>query len=321
MRRKEAFSITSAVLGLTLAVGLTACSDDSGGTPDAGADITTLPDGGGDMERPDVGAPDAPIFEHNIGEGCENNSTCEPNSPVCIMYDPDERRGICSMECTPDNPDTPLLVEDDCPKGYICGDFVYSDVTYHYCLKTCTPSLEQNPCPESSGQSCSPASAAFASLGTTVCWYGACEADTDCPVFSAVECSGDTACTDALGSEAFCLSGRCALPGNCTTGGLCGVHGRGQDDVKIGDPCESDLDCADNGFCFGDDDGYPNGYCASGYCDTGLPGFECGAGATCHRPSTGASATRAAISRWRVIAAAPTSTRVATTSATPGTTS
>jgi len=269
-------------LFLSAAMGLVACGDDSGTGPDASADITALPDVRRDSQALEGGA-DATPLEHNIGVGCSESSECLSDSPVCIMWDTTEKRGICSMECTPDNPSTPFAVEDNCPSGFVCGEFSYSTDTYYYCLKTCTPSIEENPCPESSGQTCSPASSAFVSMGETVCWYGACKSHRDCPVFSAIECTEDARCTEELGSESFCLSGYCAFAGNCTPGGICGAHSHGRAEAKIGDPCASDLDCTNQGFCFGEADGYPNGYCASGYCDTGLAGFECPAEATCHR--------------------------------------
>jgi hypothetical protein len=97
-------------------------------------------------------------------------------------------------------------------------------------------------------------------------------------------CKNDTECTGE-GTGAYCdaASGLCALPGNCTAGGICGPHQNGTATAKVGDPCTGDKDCPNNGACITDRDGYPQGYCTIRGCSSGIAEFACPTGATCHR--------------------------------------
>jgi hypothetical protein len=266
---------------LALACSLFACSDDSTPPADAGAD--TVKSDGIQVIDAEVDATTEPSV---MGEGCQDSTTCKGDAPDCILFDADNAKGICSSKCTPDDPETRLINEDSCPRGFICGTFRFTgSEPVNYCLKTCTPSVTTNPCPASSGQTCDPVSTRYSDLDNTVCWEAACATDKDCPVGSDVICTTDAPCKTALNdNDAFCASNRrCSLPGKCTPGGLCGKHTRGKPGAKVGDSCATDLDCQDGGFCLGSGDGYPNGYCASRGCGSGLPEFNCPAGAVCHR--------------------------------------
>lgn len=265
-------------LGFVLALSA-GCSDDSGTKPDAGRD------GGADKGPAKDLAPKPDVtLEDNTGEGCvPGSNVCKPGSPTCIIYDDKTQKGICSRECTPDDSQTPLLNEDDCGAGKVCASFRFgNDQVFNFCVLRCEVSLTKNPCPASSGQTCAPNSTQFSDLDQTVCWFGACKDGKDCAVTTATTCKNDTDCASA-GAGAFCQTGLCNLPGNCSAGGICGPHTHGKTDAKVGASCTSDLDCPNAGFCLRERDGYPNGYCTVRSCSTGLPEFACPTGSTCHR--------------------------------------
>lgn len=265
------------------------CSDDDKPKDSGLVDVSQL-DMGADVEVPDTLAPDLPPADHNMGEGCKTNSDCKTGSPDCLVLSKAEGIGICSKTCTPDNPDTPLINEDDCPTDFVCASFNYTTATYNYCLKTCTPSMTTNPCPASSKQTCHPVSTRFTDLDQPVCWYLACKDGKDCPVMSATTCSIDADCT-SVGADAFCESGECARPGKCnTTSGLCAPHTLGKAGSKVGDPCTSDFDCPNAGTCFpATSDSttigtlWANGYCTiSGCAAASLTDFACPTGSACN---------------------------------------
>ena len=273
--RRELVLFVCALLGL-------ACNKDK--QPLARPDIGTID------ARGDNGAADGSDAA-NFGQGCEANSNCQPGSPLCVLIDTEQNFGICTAECTRDDPATELLNEDSCPADFTCGTFDFGGATFNYCLQECTPSLTTNPCPANTKTTCHPDSTQFTSLSQAVCWFSKCEDGRDCPVFAERGCASDQQCAD-LGADAFCDddSQRCALPGNCTASGLCGAHTRGMDGVAVGSPCSSDLDCPGRGFCRRetDSDGstsHRNGYCTIRGCIFGAsePRFRCPAGSTCHR--------------------------------------
>jgi len=267
------------------------CSDDDK-PKDQGVDSIdgTTPDMGVDT-IPDTGAPDMPVAT-SMGEGCQSQKDCKAGSPVCLTLDKTKAIGICSMECTPDDPSTQLINEDNCPSGFLCASFPYTTVTYNYCLKKCSPDITKNTCPASSKQACYPASTRYGDTDQPVCWYLACVDGKDCPVLSEQTCVADSECT-SVGTDAFCdpSSKRCARPGNCTVSGICGVHTMGKATAKVGDPCNSDFDCPNNGRCFEESTdsnsigaAWRNGYCTISNCTfaTGMPDFACPTGSTCH---------------------------------------
>ena len=185
--------------------------------------------------------------------------------------------------------------EDSCPKpGYKCATFRYSGGTnYYYCLKTCDPSLTKNPCDAKSNTTCHPRSTQWSgSLNSAVCIWPKCNNNKDCPVSLKKTCSKDADCAGE-GTGAFCYtSGQCALPGNCTAGGICGKHTHGKATAKVGDACKDDKDCPANGTCFTESSttsgaigvANRNGYCAITYCSFSkkVSDFACDSGSSCH---------------------------------------
>lgn len=271
------------------------CSDDTTTLPDAKGNDGALDmiqsetgiildNGISDLQKDTTQTADAPTGNY-MGEGCANKSEC--GSLDCLMIDKSQGLGVCSRSCTPDDTTTPLINEDDCPSDFTCSTFSYTSGDFYYCLKDCTPSLTQNPCPTSSKTTCHPASTRFVSLSQTVCWYLACVTDEDCPVYSEQSCNTNADCT-GIAADAFCDNHLCAKPGNCTPGGVCGKHTAGSATAKVGDPCTSDFDCPNNGACIQEEAGatgpdYHNGYCIVPYCafSGSLTDYVCPTGSTC----------------------------------------
>ena len=292
---------------LALSMAMLGCSDDDDkkdtGTPkneagvEAGADLTqddlavtetALP--------PDKGAP----VTTNMGEGCKANADCKNKDLLCLhwtnifTYVKTVPQGICSKKCKADNPDTPLVDEDDCPKGFKCAEFDFGSSKPTYCLQSCTVAKSTNPCPKTSGLTCHPTSTRWTGGSGNVCFYPACKTNKDCPVFiSDKTCTSDADCTK-IKSGSFCesSSSKCAMDGNCGTNGICGVHKQGKATAKVGDPCKSDADCPNNGSCLSESTSStsigvsnPNGYCTVPYCkySATLTDYACPTGSTCHQ--------------------------------------
>lgn len=264
--------------------------NDGGDAGEAGARDVGLGDGVPDSAGDGL-SPDGPALPSNMGEGCIGSGPCLPGSPDCVIVDKASNRGICTRTCQQDDPATPLLNEHNCPDGFICSEFRYGEDRYYFCLQECRPSLEVNPCPKSSMTTCHPVSTRYTDLEQAVCVFAACADDNDCPVLSAIPCRVDGQCS-ALGPDAFCVrsEGRCARPGHCTPGGLCGAHALGSPTARVGDPCLGDFDCPGNGWCHQEvkqQDGttlYRNGYCTIRFCSfsSQLPTFACPADSSCH---------------------------------------
>ncbi len=295
----------SALLALSLAV---ACSDDDekkdSGTHklDSSVDVDkgTADDTGTTPDQtvttPDKGAP--PIT--TMGKGCKATADCKSAGAVCLhwtnifTYVSPSPQGLCTKKCKKDNPDTPLVDEDDCPKNFKCAEFDFGSSKPTYCLQTCTVSATKNPCDASSGLTCHPTSTRWTSGTKNVCFYPACKTNKNCPVFiSEKSCSSDADCTK-IKSGSFCesSSSKCAMPGNCLKSGLCGKHTHGKATAKVGDPCKSDGDCPGNGSCLTPStstssigESNPNGYCTVPYCkySSVLTDYACPTGSTCHQ--------------------------------------
>lgn len=272
--------------------GLVGCSDDTDpkvdGAVDAAAD-QLVEDVGPELAVPDS-TPDSP--QNVMGHGCTKKSECGGDAPDCLVVSNAKQAGFCTSSCTPDDSTTPLINEDNCPKNFYCsGIQMTSGTESYYCLQECVPSTTTNPC-LSKKISCHPTSSRYIKPNQAVCFYTACENDKDCPVWSLTACQKDTDCT-SVGTGAFCDDNFCAMPGKCMPSGLCGKHpGVGKATAKVGDPCKSDLDCAENGRCLGEDTkneggfgvGWRNGYCVVRGCmfSDKLPDFDCGPGAVCN---------------------------------------
>jgi hypothetical protein len=229
----------------------------------------------------------------NIGEGCTKKADCTGKDAVCLVLNSTVGSGVCTLTCTPDDTKTPLYNEDTCPSGFVCGEIEMSSGTKKdYCLQKCTPSFTKNPCPSTTKVACHPRSTRFAKPGQAVCYYLACTTDKDCPVYAKKICQTDGDCS-GVASDAFCSSNVCARPGNCTAGGICGVHtGLGKTSAAVGDPCQSDMDCPENGGCFYESKSatgsigtaFHNGYCVVRYCSfpKTLTDFTCPSGSVCY---------------------------------------
>ena len=283
--------------GLTLA----GCSDDTVADKDTGADVGV--EAGADLAPADT-SPDTPAKDAadtdgiekvgNMGEGCTKVAECTGKPAICLNISKTKGASACSAKCTPDDYKTPLINEDSCPKNFTCSRITMSDQTVkYYCLKDCIPSDTKNPCPKSGKTACRPYSSNAVSPGKAVCRYSACTVDKDCPVWAVTTCSTDGDCA-SVGKGAFCLSSTCALPGKClTAAGLCGSHpGVGTKTAKVGDPCKSDLDCSESGYCIRESNkytgalgvAYRNGYCAQRDCMFAktMPSFKCPTGSHCN---------------------------------------
>ena len=230
----------------------------------------------------------------NMGEGCSKVADCTGKSAICLNISKTTGASTCSTKCTPDDIKTPLVNEDSCPKNFTCARITMSDQSImNYCLKVCIPSDTKNPCPKSSKTACRPYSSRAVSPGKAVCRYSACTVNKDCPVWATTTCSTDGDCA-SVGKGAFCLSKTCAMPGKClTAAGICGPHpGVGKKTAKVGDPCKSDLDCSESGFCILESNSYTgaigvayrNGYCAQRECmfANTMPSFKCPTGSHCN---------------------------------------
>ncbi|MCB9557292.1 MAG: hypothetical protein H6707_14385 [Deltaproteobacteria bacterium] len=265
-------------------------------TPGAGRDSGTGDQGTTDILpiatdlRPADLASDATT--RTIGHGCVSREQCGDDAPLCLLLDRRSYRGLCSRTCTADDPTTPVLNEDDCPTDFICAAFESAGTVSRYCLQRCEPSLKANPCDPSSQTTCDPRSTQLGDNVQPVCWRLACTSGRDCPVLEAATCGGDADCS-TVAADAFCepSTGRCARPGNCTPGGICGPHQLGKQDAEVGAPCYSDRDCPNNGYCLLEGKLGPRApYNRGGYCTVPncafasvLPEFACPRGSTCHR--------------------------------------
>ena len=289
------------VMALTAGLALVGCSDDD----DTGKDTGVGKEAGVDLTPADVSSPDKPATTDaplsdgiskvgNMGEGCTKNADCTGTPSICLTISKTKGASACSASCIQDDYQTPLVNEDSCPKDFTCSSVLMSDQTYKlYCLRDCIPSETKNPCPATSKTACRPYSSRLVSPGKAVCFYAACTENKDCPVWGNTACTADSECS-SLGTGAFCSSSTCALPGKCiTAAGICGAHpGIGKKTAKVGDPCKSDLDCPENGYCIQESNAYTtaigvayrNGYCSVRDCmfSKTMPSFACPTGSHCN---------------------------------------
>lgn len=276
-------------VAIAAAFAFTACSDDDNNTtPDGGPDpdgTIILKEGGTGNEAsvtPDQGPQcDATM----IGKPCNPTANDCGNAAICLPFD--DTTGICTCECMPDDPNTPLIVEDNCPdQAYnTCGTVPLADGSdIGLCLKKCDPKIGANDC--QSPISCHPMSGLEVGIyDSPVCLFPGCDADDQCQVLSSEECKtdGTVACTDTtakcLPREEGGLDGLCVLPGKCDlTSGNCGPRENNFNaDAKIGDPCQDDTECGATMACERETDMADygvatgpcteNGDCCSGRCD------------------------------------------------------
>ena len=300
---------------LALLVALPACTDrvvDMMGQ-DAGEDLT-VPDWR--PIKPDLrhDLPGRPGLEHwpgpvdfwsnvcsrlSVGKPCTKTNGICGFGHICLLTSSDGSRGVCTCECSADNPQTSLVNEDTCPgastDGYSrCGAVMLSTgKTMSLCFHPCAPKLGASDC--NAPLVCEPGSGAVVDLpGKSACLYsGGCEKDADCGVTTGKPChtpNPSLKCTGAgetcIALNAFTDHGWCTKPGKCDIKSrLCGVHALGKKTAKVGDPCKSSLDCGGNMRCLMEFDSTKflrsagsscafgqeccSGYCRGGTCDEG----------------------------------------------------
>ena len=209
---------------------------------------------------------------------------------------------FCSKQCTPDNPNTPLVNEDNCPGTpmvNICANIASSPGKTYRCVRRCVPTQGKNTCP--SGLACEVKSTWMTvSVDQAICSFPACTSDKQCPVYFSKLCSTITPVNQCAGlpSGTFCaphypgsLGGRCAQPGKCeASSGLCVPHTKGKAGAKVGDTCIRDQDCGGQMECMMEvatsgTTYFRNGYCAVEGCVFGktFTGRACPSGSTCSR--------------------------------------
>lgn len=254
-----------------------ACADDSGssdtdasGRLDAGADRG--PSGkeqGVNKEQgttPDLPEADLPqsttCDAGKLGTTCTTDADCGKNG-VCLETNKNTAQKaakFCTCKCTPDNPQTSIVNEDDCPgRGdtpgkYRCGTVSVPGMKAgNYCLRVCAPKLGGSDCP--TGVACNTLSEYYGGVpGLTLCVMGACSGGLDCPVNMGTKCSpllqnckqGEMCVPLSLGNL---LAGRCYGQGECDAkSGLCKGN-KGKAGVNVGDPCTGDHECGPSQMC------------------------------------------------------------------------
>ncbi len=188
------------------------------------------------------------------GGECGAAHTCLLTSPGPSLA-PGSGQGVCTVQCTPDNPGTPTINEDTCPDpaATICGTVdLLQGGKANYCLLRCTPRHGANDC--IAPLSCDVESAALAGLqevGQAVCMKPGCTSNDDCPVRTNIPCVIPTPKSAPCPAGLYCAperpgaaKGLCSKAGTCEPkSGLCAAHKLGQAAAKVGDPCQDDTAC------------------------------------------------------------------------------
>ncbi|MCA9672162.1 MAG: hypothetical protein KC503_41490 [Myxococcales bacterium] len=266
--------------------------DGPGGGGDATVDGTPpVGDATVDSTPPSDSTVDTVLVQGGVGTVCTSDNNCTGGTRCLLSVDSNLR--ICTMTCTQDNPSTTTVNEDTCPSPStnVCGEVPLSGGgTAFYCLQRCVPRDTGNDCPTQ--LSCSPSTATYiADSGNAACLIPACKTDMDCPVLTSKVCNGQTGsgCSSAAGEVCVTIdatTARCALSGKCnTTSGLCVAHTRGSASAKIGDPCQADVDCANDQICLTQDSTgrWKNGYCSKAGCAfSTLASAQCSSGSLCN---------------------------------------
>lgn len=215
-----------------------------------------------DAAPADLAAADAepPVpCERVIGRLCTATGNECGTEAQCLLVTQDE--GVCTCACTPDDPTTPTVNEDDCPDQTknICGEVTYSGYwVENYCFRKCQPRLNSSDC--EAPVACDPSSTAYSGkLDQAVCLFVGCQTDDDCPLTTSQACDPTQPPPGACAAGQTCLAlsstvstlGICTTPGKCdTASGLCDKHKTTKPTAAIGDPCKSDLECGEYMTCF-----------------------------------------------------------------------
>jgi hypothetical protein len=211
-------------------------------------------------------------FSGYIGKTCTSDSDCTGGGTDYFCLRPSSSSGLCTVTCTPDDPETPLVSEDTCPSAglkagtNICAPLpLSSGKTGNGCYRVCAPRLGCTDCDK--GFACDPASGAALELyGIALCLSPACTKDSDCPVETSAACTPSatpTGCgagescqpywsyVDSSGSTKTSSSGLCAKPGTCTKSGLCDKKPASLSSAtaQVGDPCKDDTECGQEMKC------------------------------------------------------------------------
>jgi len=289
--RKLALSLVSVVAAGAL---LVACSSSSSDKPDGspgsetsvqfdgqgGSEGIVLPEGGTD----DIGTPDGnPATECDpaylgklcefkscktdtdcagVGTGkcvqgiCEDAPCGQKNTCLTLGSEDDGTTwGVCTCGCTPDDPATPLVVEDTCPElsknmcsreldvtsgtcqtdadcaqipGFTCVNGKCSGKRA-YCVHMCDPKLGSNTC--DGKLACDPgAGATFGVFDKAICARKGCSKDDECAVDTGKICNPNTATDCATGERCMLLDVRgtgCTADTDCDTDYVCHDVGGG----------------------------------------------------------------------------------------------
>ena len=234
-------------------------------------------------------SPKCSPFSGGMGKLCNAHKDCPPTH-FCLGIAPTTK--ICTKSCTPDDPSTPSVDEDDCPgKPKVrCARIPGAGLNViKACLRVCTPFSGCNEC--APGVACGSGAGAVVGLwGEAVCLYPGCTKNSDCVVSTGQKCS--TALNNCPAGQ-ICKSlatkstpGICVRPGVCdTVSGLCTTHSLGNPSAKVGDPCKGDIDCGGNMTCYLEQDWSklykPEGESCSVYlecCSLLCTGGKCGPG-------------------------------------------
>jgi hypothetical protein len=251
-----------------------------------------------------------------VGKHCRSDADCGVGASCLGTYrddpnDPATQGGICTCTCTPDDPDTRLINEDDCGTAtddVVCGELELSGgQVVNYCMKTCQPRLGVNSC---DGRiACDPRAGFRAGIyDATICLDAGCRNDSDCRVTTAARCTVGGAAQPCTQPGAQCLSispgssaGICVIPGVCdVASGLCRERSSKPTtfnaNAQVGDACGGDVDCAANQTCLFEftapgaiRPSFRNGYCAIAACSFAatLPTQACPSGSACNHLFSG----------------------------------
>jgi len=180
-----------------------------------------------------------------LGKPCTKNSKVCGSNATCLLTSPN--KGVCTCECFPPAP-CPSSSQTACVSVSLS-----SGQTKNYCLKKCVPKLGVRGC--SGKLACMTRSARFVGgKFQALCMHYGCESNADCRVTTSklcmttgAPCPSGQLCIPVASNT---IVGRCAAHGVCDVkSGLCNAHKLGKASAKVGDPCTSDLQCANNMTC------------------------------------------------------------------------
>jgi len=232
-----------------------------------------------------------------MGYFCKTDKDCCGNM-ICSTSFSGGR--FCTQKCTPDNKNTPLVNEDNCPgtpNKFICANIASPPSKTYRCLQRCVPTKGKNTCKPN--LACRPKSVWMTvSVDRAVCGFPTCKGGKDCPVYLSKLCSPSSPYPQCVGFPAgtYCaphypgsFGGRCAMPGVCDkVSGICISHKQGKKTAKVGDPCIDDRNCGNSMECNMEVSTsgtvyYRNGYCSVEGCvfSSTLPDRKCPTGSTC----------------------------------------